>query len=144
MRIFQYAEMSLFYAPNWELLFDSRLGVVLRSFFLLTIADQSGNFLALIQPDLIQNASVSFSSRCWFHCWHCFSLKRLYFTAFRLFSIAAHGLWQLRLSWLLAFSWQLASCLLASDWLQQKEGSSKWWLLLKWREIQTSEVWTAS
>ena len=64
MRIFQYAEMSLFYVPNWELLFDSHLGVVLRSFFLLTMADQSGNFLAIIQPDLIQNASVSFSSRC--------------------------------------------------------------------------------
>ena len=56
--------MSLFYVPNWELLFDSHLGVVLRSFFLLTMADQSDNFLAIIQPDLIQNASVSFSSRC--------------------------------------------------------------------------------
>ena len=31
-------------------------------------------------------------------------------------------------------------CMLVSDWLQQKEGNSKWWLLQKWREIQTNDV----
>ena len=33
-------------------------------------------------------------------------------------------------------------CMLVSDWLQQKEGNSKWWLLQKWREIQTNDVET--
>ena len=64
MSIFQYAEMSLFYAPNWELLSSGHLGVVLRYFFLLTMAGQSGNCLSTNQTDSIQNASVSFSSRC--------------------------------------------------------------------------------
>ena len=44
--------------------FGGHLGVVLRSFFLLTMAGQSGNFLATNKTDSNRNAFVSFSSRC--------------------------------------------------------------------------------